>query len=30
MGFHADQESARLLAEAIDYARQAQIATLEP
>jgi nitrite reductase (cytochrome c-552) len=29
MGFHADQESARLLAEAIDFARQAQIATLE-
>jgi nitrite reductase (cytochrome c-552) len=24
MGFHADQESARILAEAIDYARQAQ------
>jgi nitrite reductase (cytochrome c-552) len=24
MGFHADQESARLLAESIDYARQAQ------
>jgi nitrite reductase (cytochrome c-552) len=24
MGFHADQESARVLAEAIDYARQAQ------
>jgi len=27
MGFHADQESARVLAEAIDYARQAEIAT---
>jgi nitrite reductase (cytochrome c-552) len=26
MGFHADQESARLLAEAIDYARRAQLA----
>jgi nitrite reductase (cytochrome c-552) len=26
MGFHADQESARILAEAIDYARQAQLA----
>jgi hypothetical protein len=24
MGFHADQESARILAEAIDYARQAE------
>jgi nitrite reductase (cytochrome c-552) len=29
MGFHADQESARVLAEAIDFARRAQIATLE-
>jgi nitrite reductase (cytochrome c-552) len=28
MGFHAPQESARLLAEAIDYARQGQIAVL--
>jgi nitrite reductase (cytochrome c-552) len=28
MGFHADQESARVLAEAIDFARRAQIATL--
>ena len=26
MGFHAPQESARILAEAIDYARQGQIA----
>jgi len=26
MGFHADQETARVLAEAIDYARQAQLA----
>ena len=26
MGFHAPQESARVLAEAMDYARQAQIA----
>jgi nitrite reductase (cytochrome c-552) len=26
MGFHADQESARVLAEAIDYARQAELA----
>ena len=26
LGFHAPQESARLLAEAIDYARQAQLA----
>jgi nitrite reductase (cytochrome c-552) len=25
MGFHAPQESARILAEAIDYARQGQI-----
>jgi nitrite reductase (cytochrome c-552) len=29
MGFHADQESARVLAEAIDYARQAQLAAGE-
>jgi nitrite reductase (cytochrome c-552) len=29
MGFHADQESARVLAEAIDFARRAHIATLE-
>jgi nitrite reductase (cytochrome c-552) len=28
MGFHADQESARILAEAIDYARQGQLALL--
>ncbi len=28
MGFHAPQESARLLAEAIDYARQGQLAAL--
>ncbi len=28
MGFHAPQESARLLAEAIDYARQGQIRTV--
>lgn len=26
MGFHADQESARILAESIDYARRAQVA----
>ncbi len=25
MGFHADQEAARILAEAIDYARRGQI-----
>jgi nitrite reductase (cytochrome c-552) len=25
MGFHADQESARILAESIDYSRQAQL-----
>jgi nitrite reductase (cytochrome c-552) len=30
MGFHAPQESARILAEAIDYARQAQIKLLSP
>jgi nitrite reductase (cytochrome c-552) len=29
MGFHAPQESARILAESIDYARRAQIAALE-
>jgi nitrite reductase (cytochrome c-552) len=29
-GFHAPQESARILAEAIDYARQAQITVLAP
>jgi nitrite reductase (cytochrome c-552) len=28
MGFHAPQEAARVLAEAIDYARQGQIAAL--
>jgi nitrite reductase (cytochrome c-552) len=28
-GFHAPQESARLLAEAIDFARQGQIKVLE-
>jgi nitrite reductase (cytochrome c-552) len=28
MGFHADQETARVLAEAIDYARQAQVRAL--
>ena len=28
-GFHADQEAARLLAESIDYSRQAQAAALE-
>jgi nitrite reductase (cytochrome c-552) len=30
MGFHAPQEAARVLAEAIDYARQGQIAALLP
>jgi nitrite reductase (cytochrome c-552) len=30
MGFHAPQETARLLAEAIDFARQGQIALLTP
>jgi nitrite reductase (cytochrome c-552) len=30
LGFHAPQESARILAEAIDLARQAQIAALRP
>jgi nitrite reductase (cytochrome c-552) len=29
MGFHADQEAARILAEAIDYARQGQLAVLQ-
>ena len=29
MGFHAPQESARVLAESIDYARRAQIAAIE-
>ena len=29
MGFHAPQEAARILAEAIDYARQAQIMVLD-
>ena len=29
MGFHAPQESARILAESIDFARQAQIAALQ-
>jgi nitrite reductase (cytochrome c-552) len=28
MGFHADQEAARLLAESIDYSRQATSASL--
>jgi nitrite reductase (cytochrome c-552) len=28
MGFHASQEAARILAEAIDYARQGQISLL--
>jgi nitrite reductase (cytochrome c-552) len=30
MGFHASQESVRILAEAIDYARQAQLAANSP
>jgi nitrite reductase (cytochrome c-552) len=30
MGFHADQESARILAEAIDYARQSERAASRP
>jgi nitrite reductase (cytochrome c-552) len=30
MGFHAPQEAARVLAEAIDYARQGQLAALVP
>jgi len=29
MGFHAPQESSRILAEAIDFARQAQIVALK-
>ena len=29
MGFHAPQESARILAEAIDFSRQGQIAARE-
>ena len=29
MGFHAAQESARILGEAIDYARQGQIRVLD-
>jgi nitrite reductase (cytochrome c-552) len=29
-GFHAPQEAARVLAEAIDYARQGQLAALRP
>ena len=28
MGFHADQETARTLGEAIDYARQGQLALI--
>jgi nitrite reductase (cytochrome c-552) len=28
MGFHAPQEAARILAEALDYARQGQLALL--
>jgi nitrite reductase (cytochrome c-552) len=28
MGFHAPQEAARILAEAIDYARQGQLAVM--
>ena len=28
MGFHADQEAARILGESIDYSRQAQVAAL--
>ena len=30
LGFHAPQESARILAEAIDLARQAQVAAIQP
>jgi len=30
MGFHAPQEAARILAEAIDYARQGQLALPKP
>jgi len=29
MGFHAPQEAARVLAEAIDYARQGQVVALK-
>jgi nitrite reductase (cytochrome c-552) len=29
LGFHAPQEAARILGEAIDYARQGQIAALK-
>ena len=29
MGFHADQEAARILGEAIDYARQGQVVVLD-
>jgi nitrite reductase (cytochrome c-552) len=29
MGFHAPQEAARLLGEAIDYARQGQVGLLK-
>ena len=28
MGFHADQESARILGESIDFARRAQVAAI--
>jgi nitrite reductase (cytochrome c-552) len=28
MGFHAPQEAARILAEALDYARQGQLALI--
>jgi len=30
MGFHAPQESARILAEAIDFARQGELALARP
>ena len=30
MGFHAPQEAARILAEAIDYARQGELAVEAP
>ena len=29
MGFHAPQEAARVLAEAIDYSRQGQLAAID-
>jgi nitrite reductase (cytochrome c-552) len=29
MGFHAPQEAARVLAEAVDYARQGQVSALQ-